>query len=1530
MKKTLMVLLTLITVLITSPAFALNRVLSLDGDGDYVEISDSESLNVINSQVTMEAWIKATAFPNQWNFILFKGDKRTSDACENRSYVLQLNSSGFIHLASAPSGGSQVYLNSPSVIALNRWYHVAGVIDAKRGVMKIFINGAEVASGDLGRNIHVSSLPLRIGWTHEEEVSWHAPFAGQIDEVRIWNIVRTQEEMQRTMHTTLSGKERGLVGYWRFEDVGKVATDSSPHHSDGKLVGDAHCVEAELPKPGEVVIPTVLSGISKDEAGKPIPNASVSLEQDGKEIAQAQADASGNYRIAIFQKAHGQYDLSATSEELGDWQFGIRLREGEQRMLSLTLKKAISIEGTLLMLDDKTPHVAVVVQAVLPLSPPPQPSPTRGEGEEGRGRRVGERSNSNLLSLDGRGVGGEGVVVATTLSDKEGKYRFINVKPGRYQVRCYPGKYLYFGQKASAMEGTILHVKDGASLKNIDFRFPPFKKGTWKTYTYLDGLAGNTVHAIYSAPDGTLWFGTRGGVSRYDGKEFVSFTTQDGLAHNDVRAICGTPDGILWFGTRGGVSRYDGGEFKNFTTKDGLANNYVTAIHRAPDGVLWFGTGYHDTPGGGVSRYDGKEFKNFTTKNGLAGNTVLSINSDPNGAIWFATHWEGLSRYDGKEFKYFISQELNLVIAIHCAPDGTLWFGTGFGGVSRFDGKELKNFTIKDGLLNNWVSTIHAEPDGVIWLGTGPYAATSGGGVSRYDGKSFVNVTTEDGLAYDRVISIYRAPDGALWFGTDGGGVSRYDEEGIENLTTKNGLAHNSVRAIYRAKDGVLWFGTQGGGVSRYDGKEFNNFTTKDGLAHNNVWSISPLPDGALCFGTGWLFGGVSRYDGKNFEDFTVKVGLPRVQILAVHGASDGTMWFGTWTGAFQYNGKKLVSFLAGKIVWAIHQAPDGALWFATQGSGVFRYDGKEFKNFTEEDGLADNWAFSIHADPDGVLWFGTEDGVSRYDGKKFVNFTQKDGLAGSEVRTIYRDFDGMLWFGTSDGGVSCYDGVTWTSLDTRDGLAGNSVTSIYQDPDGSLWFGTDRGVTHYRRNTTTPPKVHIVSVTTDKTYRDLSAIPAFTLGTRATIAYDAIDFKTIPEKRQYRCRIKEIDKDWRQPTKAASFDYTFDKPGVYTFEVQAIDRDLNYSEPATLTLQVNRPWWVFALFGTIGISIPLVALGFYFGKRLQTQRAIAQQFNPYIAGRVVEGDMFFGRNDLITDIERTLHNNCFLIYGERRIGKTSLQHQLRERLQKADDPTYRFIPAYIDLQGVAEDDFFRTIAASVVEQTVSLFTGGREALSLRLDEGNLTDRLYSYRDFTRDLRTIIDHLKENEAKTIKLVLLMDEVDTLNTYSLRTNLNLRGLFMGPLKENLVLVMSGLYLKMDWSDEGGGSPPFNFLSREIQLQPLDEASARKLITEPVRGFYSYESQAVDLIIKLSDLRPFTIQGFCLRAVNRVLAAGRTRITAADIEAIKASVLTEVESIRGERSGTSLPASLNEALSLIADLEAELAKFRREAA
>jgi ligand-binding sensor domain-containing protein len=70
----------------------------------------------------------------------------------------------------------------------------------------------------------------------------------------------------------------------------------------------------------------------------------------------------------------------------------------------------------------------------------------------------------------------------------------------------------------------ILEVNSGKILKNIDFWFVPFKKVTWRHYGPFDGLAHDTVNHVFVKPDGIMWLGTNsGGISRYNGKQFINF-----------------------------------------------------------------------------------------------------------------------------------------------------------------------------------------------------------------------------------------------------------------------------------------------------------------------------------------------------------------------------------------------------------------------------------------------------------------------------------------------------------------------------------------------------------------------------------------------------------------------------------------------------------------------------------------------------------------------------------------------------------------------------------------------------------------------------------------------------------------------------------------------------------------------------------------------------------------------------------------------------------------------------------------------
>jgi ligand-binding sensor domain-containing protein len=59
-----------------------------------------------------------------------------------------------------------------------------------------------------------------------------------------------------------------------------------------------------------------------------------------------------------------------------------------------------------------------------------------------------------------------------------------------------------------------------------------------QTWYAKDGLPQNSVHAIYQAPDGYLWFGTEEGLARYDGSQFITYDHKTGaLRHNYIASL---------------------------------------------------------------------------------------------------------------------------------------------------------------------------------------------------------------------------------------------------------------------------------------------------------------------------------------------------------------------------------------------------------------------------------------------------------------------------------------------------------------------------------------------------------------------------------------------------------------------------------------------------------------------------------------------------------------------------------------------------------------------------------------------------------------------------------------------------------------------------------------------------------------------------------------------------------------------------------------------------------------------------------
>lgn len=202
------------------------NALHFDGLNDYVDMGNASTFNVGNA-VTYEAWINPDTTTN--GFIIAKWVAFAED--------IQLGFSGnkiFFYLHDV-FGGIQLY--SSPIVPLHQYTHIAATYDASAGIAKIYINGVFDANKSVASSVSNSIGNLYFGFNPARS-DFAAPFKGIIDEVRIWNIARTESEIQSTMNQSLNGNESGLIGYWKFDEgTGTITSDATSNHNDGSISG---------------------------------------------------------------------------------------------------------------------------------------------------------------------------------------------------------------------------------------------------------------------------------------------------------------------------------------------------------------------------------------------------------------------------------------------------------------------------------------------------------------------------------------------------------------------------------------------------------------------------------------------------------------------------------------------------------------------------------------------------------------------------------------------------------------------------------------------------------------------------------------------------------------------------------------------------------------------------------------------------------------------------------------------------------------------------------------------------------------------------------------------------------------------------------------------------------------------------------------------------------------------------------------------------------------------------------------------
>ena len=735
------------------------------------------------------------------------------------------------------------------------------------------------------------------------------------------------------------------------------------------------------------------------------------------------------------------------------------------------------------------------------------------------------------------------------------------------------------------------------------------------------------------------------------------YANEEGLPQSQVLAFHQTSEGYLWFGTYGGLARFNGAEFRTLTTIDGLSANVVQALAQGPDGTLHLGT-----LGGGVCRLPdpGTPFPPAGSPEivcdpvppGLPGD-IADLAVDAQGRVWVAG-LGGLAVVDEDGLRAVVlSQDATVGGVRRLAIDehGTLWIATGDGlraavsgdldavveggpetllplhtlevpgiegrpvdlvrslatglvvatdsGVFLLQGDGAGGIETVPNVLLELPSPLLPEeirfrdavrtPGGVTWVATTH-------GLVRWSGATDVErITTANGLPWDDLTRVGVDHEGTVWVGSDQGAAA-FVPGPFRAYGEAEGLPHPFARALAVGEEGALWVGTRAGVAIRDPGaSRFRTVVSADALPDGRIYSLATIPGGVLVGEATGLLAVVDEVPGPILG---VEEGLPASTPYALEPdpLEPGAVWVGTDGGIVRWRSDGLEVPDADHPLRAVAAASlraegDGRLWIGLVEGGIRLWDGDSLHTFGPAEGLTEQVIWDLDLAPDGSLWAGSNgDGVYRIvegaEGEWIVErFGIAEGLRDPFVWQVLVDDSGALWVYTNQGLFRREGEDPFQRFGRADGLADleGAATAVAQTPDRQIWFGSGLGITVWNPAAVpvdpVPPRVRI-----EEAWLGSDPVPP---GARFRMRSDFLQFRFSalsfrdPAGIRYRYRLvrgESIDPDadgWSEPEMQRAVSLAGLRPGRYTFEVQAIGSDgLVSEEPDRFSFEVTPAFW--------------------------------------------------------------------------------------------------------------------------------------------------------------------------------------------------------------------------------------------------------------------------------------------------------------------------------------------------------------------
>lgn len=831
-----------------------------------------------------------------------------------------------------------------------------------------------------------------------------------------------------------------------------------------------------------------------------------------------------------------------------------------------------------------------------------------------------------------------------------------------------------------------------------------------------NGLIQSQATSLVQDKLGHLWIGTIGGLSRYDGKSFISYSVRDGMQMNSVNALAADKAGNIWIGYQGGISKFDGRQFKHYPVQgtDAQGNSNVNEIRIADDGTLWFRSG---------------------------------------GRL-FSLKQEKVAQFD-------IPDSNALVTAI-LPEKNNLWLALNGGRIYHYHNNLKKRDTIRFSVPPQFIAApivldIFRDSRQRVWLSTN-------GGLYRVANDS-VTIAVANGVPLYGLPPLYNATEdrnGGLWFGTNSGAV-RLKDSTLEYYNKRAGLTDNVISTVMTDAEGNVWFASDGQGIFRYSGSLFTVLDEGMGLPSGQIMSMAAMRNGRLYLGT--YDAGLYSYEGGQIYKVEVPFNPANV-ITSIRVKNGYEIWLGTrGAGLWKYNGSVFWQYTAPAIlsnfVTSMYVDDSNRLWVGFVNGAAFMRKSKfntiNLKSVPVQDFIsigADSilmatndgiklytagttYAFTTNAAPDSSnpqcfairgreLWIGTSDnGVIRYnlDTRKSSVINKANGLQSDFIYNIINDDKDNIWVGTGYGihRISTVgDSTHITFFGRGQGVAGmeSNHNAVLRMPDGSIWFGTTNGALHYSPQATVvksqPTSIIMQSVkvfgesitdkkwydSTDNWYNVPYKLHLPYQKNNITFTFQAISLSGLEQVR-YRYRIEGIDAPWSDWSSVNSVTFSALPPGNYKLIVESTagDKIGQLVYPFEIVTPFHKTGW-FRIAVIIASILLGIAIQYILSKRRQNRERLLEKLRREEQNKV--------RQRTAEDFHDEVGNRLTRI--------NVLTNVLKNKLGYLNPDTKR-------------------ILEQIQENTAQLYSGTRDILwSLKPQNDSLYEILHRMRDFGGEL----------------------------------------------------------------------------------------------------------------------------------------------------------------------------------------------------